>query len=89
MYPEVALLSSELPLMCPEVTYPRWLRGCFILLRIKWGLNAFGFKSFSGLSAKDSCIYRKSENPADQKIFIRFSINNVIANVSLYVLSWP
>ena len=49
MYPEVALLSSELPLKCPEVTYPRWLKGCLILLRIKWGLNTFGFKCFSGL----------------------------------------
>ena len=49
MYPEVALLSSELPLKCPEVTYPRWLKGCLTLLRIKWGLNTFGFKCFSGL----------------------------------------
>ena len=34
-------------------------------------------------------IAGKSENPADQKNFIRFSINNLIANISLYALSWP
>ena len=30
----------------------------------------------------------KSENQADKKFFIRFSIDNLIANISLYALSW-
>ena len=34
-------------------------------------------------------IAGKSENPVDQKNFIRFSIDNLIANISLYALSWP
>ena len=29
------------------------------------------------------------KNPAIQKKFIRFSIENFIANISLYALSWP
>ena len=29
------------------------------------------------------------KNPAIQKIFIRFSIENLIANISFYALSWP
>jgi hypothetical protein len=29
------------------------------------------------------------KNPAVQKILIRFSIENLIANISFYVLSWP
>jgi hypothetical protein len=29
------------------------------------------------------------KNPAVQKNFIRFSIENLIANISFYVLSWP
>jgi hypothetical protein len=31
----------------------------------------------------------KSENQADKKKFIRFSIDDLIANISLYALSWP
>ena len=34
-------------------------------------------------------IAGKSENSADQKKFIRFFIDNLIANISLYALSWP
>ena len=34
-------------------------------------------------------IAGKSENPAAQNFFIRFSIDNLIANISFYVLSWP
>ena len=34
-------------------------------------------------------IMGKSENQAAKKIFIRFFINYLIANISLYVLSWP
>ena len=34
-------------------------------------------------------IASKSENPADQKKHIRFFIDNLITNVSLYALSWP
>ena len=34
-------------------------------------------------------IAGKSENQAAKKIFIRFSIDNLIANISLYALSWP
>jgi biotin transporter BioY len=34
-------------------------------------------------------IAGKSENPADQKKFICFFIDNLIANISLYALSWP
>ena len=29
------------------------------------------------------------KNPATQKFFIRFSIENLIANISFYALSWP
>ena len=29
------------------------------------------------------------KNPATQNIFIRFSIENLIANISFYALSWP
>ena len=29
------------------------------------------------------------KNPAIQKKFIRFSIENLIANISFYALSWP
>jgi hypothetical protein len=32
-------------------------------------------------------IAGKSENPAEQKLFIRFFINNLIANINLYALS--
>ena len=32
-------------------------------------------------------IEGKSENPADQKNFIRFFIDDLIANISLYALS--
>jgi hypothetical protein len=31
----------------------------------------------------------KSENQADKKKIIRFSIDNLIATISLYALSWP
>ena len=34
-------------------------------------------------------IESKSENPADQKKNNHFFIDNLIANVSLYALSWP
>ena len=34
-------------------------------------------------------IAGKSENPADQKKIIWFSINNLIGNISLYALNWP
>jgi hypothetical protein len=34
-------------------------------------------------------IAGKSENPAAQIFFICFSIDNLIANISLYALSWP
>ena len=34
-------------------------------------------------------IAGKSENPAAQNFFICFSIDNLIANISLYALSWP
>jgi hypothetical protein len=34
-------------------------------------------------------IAGKSENQADKNFFIRFSIDNLIANISLYALSWP
>ena len=34
-------------------------------------------------------IAGKSENPADQKLYIHFFIDNLIANISLYALSWP
>ena len=30
-----------------------------------------------------------SENPADQKCVYSFCIDNSIANISLYALSWP
>ena len=35
-----------------------------------------------------ACIAGK-KNPAIQNFFIRFSIENFIANISLYALSWP
>ena len=31
----------------------------------------------------------KTENPAARKFDIHFSINNSIANISLYALTWP
>ena len=34
-------------------------------------------------------IAGKSENPADQKKIIHFFTDNLIANISLYALSWP
>jgi hypothetical protein len=34
-------------------------------------------------------IAGKSENQAAKKKFIRFSIDNLIANISLYASSWP
>ena len=34
-------------------------------------------------------IAGKSENQADKKKIIGFSIDNLIANISLYALSWP
>ena len=34
-------------------------------------------------------IAGKSKNPGAQNFFIRFSIDNLIANISLYALSWP
>ena len=34
-------------------------------------------------------IAGKSENQADRNFFIRFSIDNLIANISFYALSWP
>ena len=34
-------------------------------------------------------IAGKSENSADQKKYICFFIDNLIANISLYELSWP
>ena len=34
-------------------------------------------------------IAGKSENPMDQKNVINFFIDNLIANISLYALSWP
>jgi biotin transporter BioY len=34
-------------------------------------------------------IAGKSENQAAKKNFIRFFIDNLIANISLYALSWP
>ena len=34
-------------------------------------------------------IAGKSENQAAQNFFIQFSIDNLIANISFYALSWP
>ena len=34
-------------------------------------------------------IAGRSENPAEQNFLIRFFIDNLIANISLYALSWP
>ena len=34
-------------------------------------------------------IAGKSENQAAKKFYIRFFIDNLIANISLYALSWP
>ena len=34
-------------------------------------------------------IAGKSENQAAEKFFIHFFIDNLIANISLYALSWP
>jgi len=34
-------------------------------------------------------IVGKSENQVVKKIFISFFIDNLIANISLYALSWP
>jgi hypothetical protein len=34
-------------------------------------------------------IAGKSENQAAKQIFIRFSIDNLIVNISFYALSWP
>ena len=34
-------------------------------------------------------IAGKSEDQADKKISICFSMDNFIANISLYALSWP
>jgi hypothetical protein len=34
-------------------------------------------------------IAAKSKNPSDQKKIIRFFSDNLIANISLYALSWP
>jgi hypothetical protein len=34
-------------------------------------------------------IASKSENQAAKNIFVCFSIDNLIANISLYALSWP
>ena len=34
-------------------------------------------------------IAGKSENQAAKNVFIRFSIDNLIANISFYALSWP
>ena len=40
--------------------------------------------------AKDSSIYRGYQKTRwSKKLFIRFSIDNLIANISLYALSWP
>ena len=34
-------------------------------------------------------IAGRSENPAEQNFLIRFFIDNLIANISLYAFSWP
>ena len=46
------------------------------------------FQSYPG-SHHLKTVAGKSENRAAQKFFIHFSIDNLIANVSFYALSWP
>ena len=46
-----------------------------------------GYVSY--ISLKTVAFIAGKKNPAVQKFFIHFSIENFIANISLYALSWP
>ena len=50
-------------------------------LNAKFALSEFLLKTVAFIADK--------KNPATQNIFIRFSIESFIANITLYVLSWP
>ena len=41
------------------------------------------------LKLKTVAFIAGKKNPAVQKFYIRFSIENFITNISLYALSWP
>ena len=41
------------------------------------------------MTVKTVAFIAGKKNPATQKFFIRFSIENLIANISFYALSWP
>ena len=47
------------------------------------------FVKFLRLLKTSAFIEGKSENQAAKHFFIHFSIDNLIANISLYALSWP
>ena len=44
---------------------------------------------FSTFLLKTDAFIAGKKNPAVQKNFILFSIENLIANIGFYVLSWP
>jgi hypothetical protein len=45
--------------------------------------------TFLGFLLKTVAFIAGKKNPVVQKNFIRFSIENLIANISFYALSWP
>ena len=56
---------------------------------LKFDMKKMKNKTKSIKMLKTVAFIAGKKNPAIQKIFIRFSIENLIANISLYALSWP
>ena len=70
-------------LVTKEVLFASWH---LILVKM---ISLFYFFLLCNVLLKTVAFIAGKKNPAIQKFFIRFSIKNFIANISLYALSWP
>ena len=52
----------------------------FFILKFTEPLQRYLLKTVAFIAGK--------KNPADQKFYIRFSIENLVVNISFYALSW-
>ena len=54
-----------------------------------YNITIFGLKMVVKSGLKTVAFIAGKKNPADQNFYIRFSIENLIINISFYALSWP
>ena len=63
--------------------------GFFFVYCVKKNVGVKNFQKKRIRVLKTVVFIAGKKNPATQKFFIRFSIENLIANISFYALSWP